>query len=291
MWQTELYGVINDENRVAIWSALLGVKSRYDPTKGTDSPDHAIIARDMRSAIAQRFDEPEREASVEKLEAILNTLFRENPDMRYYQGLHEIGAVLLLISRDDSLAYAWLHSLSRTHLCECRLHELNELVMRLLDRVDAQLAAFLIRSKIPLTFSLRWIVCWFARDIDDAFPLQQIARLFDYFIASGGPLAVVYVAVALLVSHKQEIMSQECAITLYAYLVALIETTGPEKLDVGALIANAERITNLVPPIRLTESYSYVIRLIESPYAPLVLAGAILSLGVAYIYYAKGPAH
>eukprot|EP00958_Prasinococcus_capsulatus_P003600 scaffold324_cov394-Prasinococcus_capsulatus_cf.AAC.21 len=66
-----------------------------------------------------------------------------------------------------------------------------------------QVAKFLRDCNVPPYYALSWVITWFSHDVHD---LGSAARLFDLFLVST-PLMPLYVSAALLVSHKESLLS------------------------------------------------------------------------------------
>jgi hypothetical protein len=82
-----------------------------------------------------------------------------------------------------------------------------------LERLDAELHGFLVRSEVPPYFALSWILTWFSHNFDE-FP--KITRLFDLFLASH-PLMPLYVAIVIVLHRKSEIMKVCTRIDAFAH--------------------------------------------------------------------------
>jgi hypothetical protein len=88
------------------------------------------------------------------------------------------------------------------------------------------------------------VITWCSHDIDD---FSVIPRLFDLFLSSN-PLMPVYFAAAIVLSHKQELLEQDCEnAAVHTFLSKL-----PQKpLDTEALIRKACELETQYPPIHL----------------------------------------
>lgn len=100
------------------------------------------------------------------------------------------------------------------------------------------------RANVLPYYCLSWVITWCSHDIDD---FSIIPRLFDLFLSSN-PLMPVYFAAAIVLSHKQELLEQECENSaVHSFLSKL-----PQKpLDVETLIQKACDLEALYPPIQL----------------------------------------
>jgi TBC1 domain family member 20 len=100
------------------------------------------------------------------------------------------------------------------------------------------------RANVLPYYCLSWVITWCSHDIDD---FSVIPRLFDLFLSSN-PLMPVYFAAAIVLSHKEELLQQECENSaIHTFLSKL-----PQKpLDVEALIVKATQLEVSYPPIQL----------------------------------------
>ncbi|QDZ25710.1 Rab-GTPase-TBC domain-containing protein [Chloropicon primus] len=135
----------------------------------------------------------------------------EDQDVYYYQGLHDIASVLLLVLEDENLTLAVLSHLVKHHLRDCTRSDLIpvleslELVFDLLKRRDRELHDHIRSSGVPCHFALSWRLTWFSHDVQ---ALEECVRLFDAFLASP-PLFPLYVGVIALCEQRERVLSTE----------------------------------------------------------------------------------
>jgi Rab-GTPase-TBC domain len=133
----------------------------------------------------------------------------DNPTdkLHYYQGLHDIGGVLLMnLGYDEVFTTAILRRLCQTHLRDCAqesfadLHWfLNACLLTVVSKVDEPVHEALLLSGVPLLSTvLPWLLTWFTHSIHDE---EESSRLVDAFMASH-PLLPFYTSIALLVHPK-----------------------------------------------------------------------------------------
>lgn len=132
---------------------------------------------------------------------MLNSVCEEHEgDVYYYQGLHDIASVLLLVTEDAALARALLVRLCLHHLRDCTRPALEDaldvlqLVPVLLQRHDPELAKVLAAADVPPHFALPWLLTWFSHGCTT---LDEAARLFDLLLG-GHPLMPLYVGVVAM---------------------------------------------------------------------------------------------
>jgi Rab-GTPase-TBC domain len=133
----------------------------------------------------------------------------ENPTdkLHYYQGLHDIGGVLLMnLEYNEVFTTAILRRLCQTHLRDCARDSFADLhwfldacLLTVVNMVDEPVHEALQLSGIPLLSTvLPWLLTWFTHSIHDE---EESSRLVDAFMASH-PLLPFYTSVALLVHPK-----------------------------------------------------------------------------------------
>lgn len=83
-----------------------------------------------------------------ELKRVITGVVASHPDVHYYQGLHDVAGVLLLVLGEDA-AYVHLERLVQHHLRDCTRSNLSpvmnllKLLPVLLARADPQLGAFI----------------------------------------------------------------------------------------------------------------------------------------------------
>jgi Rab-GTPase-TBC domain len=168
----------------------------------TSAPDDAASVKSSAEYTASTL------ASV--LTATISTpLDAGNPKdtLHYYQGLHDIGGVLLMnLEYDEVLTTAVLRRLCQTHLRDCARESFADLqwfldacLLTVVSMVDEPVHEALLLSGVPLLSTvLPWLLTWFTHSIHDE---EESSRLVDAFMASH-PLLPFYMSIALLVHPK-----------------------------------------------------------------------------------------
>ena len=130
----------------------------------------------------------------------------ERGEQRYYQGLHDVASVFLLVC-GDTKGRDVVVRLARTRLKDYMGPDLSkpldllQLIYPLLRGSDPDLHKYMETSEVGTVFALSWFLTWFSHDLER---LDTIARLFD-FVLSSHPLSVVYIIVAMLRNVKSEL--------------------------------------------------------------------------------------
>ncbi|KAA1474967.1 hypothetical protein DENSPDRAFT_866750 [Dentipellis sp. KUC8613] len=144
------------------------------------------------------------------LHALIVQVFRRHPGLSYFQGYHDIITVLLLtLPEDVQLRSAERLSLQRLRDSMGRTLEplvgLLRVLQRLLRVADPAYAA-LLEEQAPLPYpALSHLLTLFAHDVP-TLPLAQ--HVFDYLFARP-PIAVVYLAAAVMLARKDEVVRLE----------------------------------------------------------------------------------
>ena len=153
------------------------------------------------------------------LTATISAPLTENDDKpHYYQGLHDLGGVLLEnLEYNGVFTTGILRQLCLTHLRDNTKETFDDLkwfldscLMKVLSTVDPPVYQALVESgldaMLPLTL-VKWLFTWFTHSIHG---LEEASRLIDAFMASH-PLLPFYVSIAFLVHPRlrNEILTAE----------------------------------------------------------------------------------
>mmetsp|Transcript_19506 Transcript_19506/g.54266 ORF Transcript_19506/g.54266 Transcript_19506/m.54266 type:complete len:415 (+) Transcript_19506:333-1577(+) len=227
--------------RRRVWPLLLDVnvddfdEAGYLEAANGSHRDSSVVEVDVQRslwAFTANWPEAKREASRQSLKRLLNATVGSLQDVYYYQGLHDIASVLLLIL-GEHMAYAALRTLTTAHLRDFTrptlepVKEVLELLHPLLAKHDRQLHDFIEcceerqnldmglfdrrasraerqAARSPPYFAIAWVITWFSHSVQS---LPAACRLFDLFFASH-PLMPLYVATVSMSHGRQSIM--EC---------------------------------------------------------------------------------
>ena len=213
--------------RARAWAVALGVDiarvegEAFAARAGRRGADARVVEADVRRAgqeYESEWNGDERaleDARVEIGDAIrgaLNARETSSSATRYYQGLHDIAAAVVLCDRrrrgrraSDGLSAAILERLVLFHLRDHTRADLSETMemtatwLDLMAKLEPRIAAALERA--PTFYAVRWFMCWFLHDVNE---LIVSARLIDAFVASH-PLLPIYVAAALVMKNKDKV--------------------------------------------------------------------------------------
>ncbi|EIN08170.1 hypothetical protein PUNSTDRAFT_52640 [Punctularia strigosozonata HHB-11173 SS5] len=212
-------GGFGDE-RVHIWPKLLhaedallrdGEDINASLSMSEHSDERQIKLDTDRSFVLYPVDESnDRESLQEGLRDLLVTMFRRHPKLNYFQGYHDVMTVLFLTLPSESrLPCAEKMSLHRLRdamgtSLEPIIGQLR-ILQNLLRAADAAFAAVL-ESASPLPYyALSNLLTLFSHDVPT---LPLIQHVFDFLLCRP-PVASVYLAAAILLTRKDEVLRLE----------------------------------------------------------------------------------
>lgn len=169
------------------------------------------MARSLWNHVGSEEEQLERRSELQRV--IEATIAGNESGIHYYQGLHDVASVVLLVSQSEFLASRILRCLASCHLRDCTrptleaAKEVLGMLYPILEVADPELHAFLAELDTPALeepyWALSWYLTWFSHDVKD---LDQVARLFDLFISSH-PLMPLYLAAVLVRSQRETILA------------------------------------------------------------------------------------
>ncbi|XP_028391703.1 TBC1 domain family member 20-like [Dendronephthya gigantea] len=263
-------GLINNDIRTKVWPKLLLVNV-YDIPKPTGGPKkrrqhsfeeekvfrknkywnqvHLDVKRSQR-----RFPPNLRVSRRTALQGqVINVIMRvlcRNPELHYYQGYHDVAVTLLLVNGEE-LATALLEQISLHQLRDFMDHNMERtsqmlaLIHAIIEAADATLERFLRRCDVGHMFALSWLITWFAHVINDP---DTIFRIFDFFLGTH-PLMPIYLGAALVISHRDELLSCECEMSTVHHFLCSLPRHIPQNLE--RLIEEAHALFKKYSPQKL----------------------------------------
>jgi len=250
-------GLVSKELRRQAWPKLLGIhpfrdRVDYDP-KGAPAQcrDHDQVAKDVERSLWRWVPQREIMNRRQQLSRLLNWALAEDCALYYYQGLHDVGSVLLLTC-GEAAAAPLLRHMMRHHLREylhCRIDGVEhvlQLMPPILRAEDPPLHRFLCDADVGdrCHFALAWVLTWFAHPLDGE--LNSIARLFDAFLAAH-PLLPMYLSVAVVLHRRTEILREPCQFPEVHSLLTKV----PPQLPWDTLLVRAAQLMKKHPPADL----------------------------------------
>lgn len=144
---------------------------------------------------------------------IIDVLQKFRGDLHYYQGFHNIAAVMLLNLSSISITISVLQTIAQSHLSEAMQANFNslklttEIFFPLIRILDRPVFNFFIDAEIEPSIILSWMITWFSHEVTN---LKVASRLFDCFLSSH-PLFPMYLfsSVILLPRNRSQLLDTE----------------------------------------------------------------------------------
>ncbi|KYQ90188.1 RabGAP/TBC domain-containing protein [Tieghemostelium lacteum] len=247
------FGFVNAALRRRIWPLLLNIDTKnliQHRQKIIDHPETDQVLKDVERSM-WRFTKGKsqlRNRKKPELMNIVNAILSIHKELHYFQGYHEIGSVLLLVT-DESLAFAMLERLSLYHFRDCMyptfasVLNILHLLFPLIQQINTQLYNFIIQSQVQPLFAISWVLTWFSHNLEE---LEYASRVYDFFLSSH-PLASLYFSAVVIDYLKDGLLDLECSYdTVHAYFTHL-----PENLPLDHLIKQTNDLLLKIPPNKL----------------------------------------
>nr|XP_057911104.1 TBC1 domain family member 20 isoform X1 [Doryrhamphus excisus] len=249
-------GLLTDEIRCQVWPRLLNVPQHIldqDPetVERDNNKDYNQVLLDVQRSL-RRFPpgmpDEQREGLQEELIDIILRVLKNNPQLHYYQGYHDIVVTFLLVV-GERLATALVEKLSTHHLrdfmdptMDNTKHILNYL-MPIIERVNPEVHDFMQQAEVGTVFALSWLITWFGHVLSD---FRHVVRLYDFFLACH-PLMPIYFAAVIVLHREDEVLECECDMAMVHHLLSQI----PQDLPYETLISRAGDLFVQFPPSEL----------------------------------------
>ncbi|CCH40967.1 TBC1 domain protein [Wickerhamomyces ciferrii] len=219
-------GLINSNFRKKAWPLLLGVDmekfhglcaSRYsvDWKSKPQHKDEDQVSLDVdRSFIyyAENGSDSVKTELKSKLNDLILRILRENPQLCYYQGYHDICSVFLVIfSNEMELCFQCVQNFTLLYLRDFMMPSINEsikilkLIPPLVQKVDAQIYNELLLGDIEPFYAISPLITLFSHNITS---FSSISQIFDGILANGSLGIIIYYYISLLLSQKENIFQK-----------------------------------------------------------------------------------
>ena len=237
------------QSRPRLWSLLLGVDSddidatELDGGDNQEHPDEKQVVldtnrsftnlRELENVAWQAEAVPDLKLALER---VIIDVLRTHPYLHYYQGLHDI-AQLLLVVCGEARAKVLLRRMSEVYLRDFMLSTLQptttllHLTFDLLRLVDRPLHDHLTAIGVEPFFAIASLLTWWTHLLDDH---EDSCRMFDYLLSSPSS-AILYTIVSAMVEKRDEALA--CDSSDMAFFLLSKPPT-----DVTALLARAEEL-------------------------------------------------
>lgn len=184
----------------------------HDGSKGEEN-----ISDDGTQSGATNYTVTPKYAGQMLAKVLEDTIRGGNSPLHYYQGLHDIGGVILHnMNYQTGPTTHILKRISHSHLRDALRENfgnitwvLSVVLPPLVEKVESHVHDTLLMAQVDLSnIVLPWMITWFTHDLHDA---ETAGRLVDAFLA-GHPLMPLYFAVALITHpiSKQELFQADC---------------------------------------------------------------------------------
>eukprot|EP00301_Raphidiophrys_heterophryoidea_P001792 c1084_g1_i2.p1 GENE.c1084_g1_i2~~c1084_g1_i2.p1 ORF type:complete len:445 (+),score=108.53 c1084_g1_i2:84-1337(+) len=201
--------------RHKVWAKLLGINPYVLEDHTTyihqDHKTRDIIERDVARSLFSFTVGLKKKVCVlkrDQLRSVVHGVVCKHPDLHYYQGFHDVCSVLVMVSPNVRLAFAFAERLAIGHLRDHmapsfdRTTQQLHFMLALVKRCDGHVASFLNQAGVPPFFALSGVITWMSHDLHH---LTDVCRLFDLFISSH-PAMVLYYWVALMELARESIL-------------------------------------------------------------------------------------
>lgn len=211
-------GLVNSEIRSRAWPLLIGMDSFLDiylneisKQERTDiqHKDSEQVLKDVeRSFISNEF---ESDIELQNLRFRLNRLIlrvlSSIPGINYYQGYHDIGAMVILNFNNDDEAFKFFYILTLRYLRDHMMKGIEptmkqlEIVPDLIKRLDHEL--YEVIELVKPVYSISPIITLFTHDIMN---LNNLSIIWDFILSYDDPQLIIYIFVSMMLYYKEDII-------------------------------------------------------------------------------------
>ena len=176
----------------------------------------------------------------------------DKPTRYYYQGLHDISSILVIILGEVTGAKV-LNRLLEWHLepwmegGSARMKEVLRLIHPLLNHADPELGGALsdtlCQNGMDSDYALPWLITWMTHNYSNRIDICE--RIVDFSLASS-PIMTVYLCVAAALTRKEKALEYDEADMHYAMMSRI-----PSDPPLHDWIQKALRLSGELPPEKL----------------------------------------
>ncbi|KAG5357727.1 TBC1 domain family member 20 [Yarrowia sp. B02] len=205
-------GLLNSSLRRQAWPLLLSEASVTESEFPEDPhPDEAQVQLDIDRSFVfyPKFEDDEQCAKARKeLSKIVVTVLRRNPQLRYYQGYHDVAQVVYLVMEDVSKSIQVLEKISLIYLRDFMLPSMGytldhlEFIPSLVTELDSHTGEQI--KEVRPVYGISSVLTWFAHDIPD---FNTVCLLFDFILASGTMATPLFIYASLTSLRSDELNS------------------------------------------------------------------------------------
>ncbi|CAH0405060.1 unnamed protein product [Chilo suppressalis] len=243
-------GLISDDYRKVVWPLLVGVtqEEMTEPPSLDDLSTHGEynqVVLDVNRSL-KRFPPgipyEQRVALQDQLTVLILRVIIKHPDLKYYQGYHDVAITLLLVCGDRASfpllcrlscgPRAPLQPFMQTTMAPTQ-HLLNYM-LPVIRRADPDVADCLEKAQVGTMFALPWYLTWFGHSLNR---YSDVVRLYDYFLCAP-PLFPVYVTAAIVLHRGGEVLRCDCDMAMLHCLLSRL----PDDLPFEDILVTAEKL-------------------------------------------------
>lgn len=287
-------GLLDSSLRKQAWPLLLSEAAVAESEFPEDPhPDEAQVQLDIDRSFVYypTFENEEESAQARKsLSKIIVAVLRRNPQLRYYQGYHDIAQVVFLVMEDVSKSIQVLEKISLLYLRDFMLPSMGytldhlEFIPSLVTELDSQTGEQI--KEVRPVYGISSVLTWFAHDIPE---FDTVCLLFDFILASGTMATPLFIYASLTSLRTDELSGLDDADILNCILNTFPKT---EQQTVYRCIQKARALASKTtlenyPAWHKLSNYSVLKTTAaqspqaESPSGSVLSAGSMSSAGTA----------
>ncbi|KAI8975210.1 rab-GTPase-TBC domain-containing protein [Mycotypha africana] len=245
-------GFVNDRLRKYVWPILLHTQhGHYIAEKGSekDLADPAQITKDVQRSLyyyPQDVTPTFKASKQQELHCMIVEILWRNPNLKYYQGFHDICTVFLLVLGKKAAIPA-AENVALFFIRDALLDSFDPISKQLrimssiIEYEDRELTICLERANIMPYYALSWLLTWFSHDFEN---YEKVIRLFDLFISSQA-LMPVFTASAVTLLRRDEIVNAEKD-TVHSLMTRI-----PQDMNIEKIIEKAVYLENKYTSLQL----------------------------------------
>lgn len=203
-------GLLNSKLRKQTWPLLLSEASvtGSDPPEDPH-PDETQVQLDIDRSFVYypKFEDDEKCAEArQNLSKVIVTVLRRNPQLRYYQGYHDIAQVVYLVMEDVHQSIQVLEKISLIYLRDFMLPSMGytldhlEFIPSLVTELDSHTGDQI--KEVRPVYGISSVLTWFAHDIPE---FDTVCLLFDFILASGTMATPLFIYASLTSLRSDEL--------------------------------------------------------------------------------------
>ncbi|QPG74567.1 hypothetical protein FOA43_001898 [Brettanomyces nanus] len=267
-------GLVSTSLRAQAWPILTGCEGNE---RSLDSVpiqfmaphrDESQVKKDVDRSYIHYPENMAEETELElkaQLKRLIVRMLREVPDLNYYQGYHDVAAVVTIIfGKDEQTAFNFLYYMTLRYLRDHMLQDIDptlkqlDLIPEILWYADRKFYNAIKPTLKEPIFALSSIISLFAHDLNR---FDEVCLLWDAIIAEKDPSMPLYLYVSMMVRYRAQILQQiregdGSAEFIHVILSRLINSNinslsrQAAQSEISAVIKSALKLKRKICPIR-----------------------------------------